>query len=554
MLKKIILPFTLACVSFFAFSQKKDSVFSSSSLQKATVYFGSGSQLMHLAKVSLNNGTQYVVIKNVATDLDINTIQINCPEQVTLLSYAHRIFEEPYQDNVIILIRKWNDSIKVLNKESDKLGKNNIIIDQSIQSITQLITNNFTTPDKKNINGEELIKLTNYYTDKVSALREKSYLLQEQRNNIAEKIADLNQKIQQAEQDATDGKTKKSGQLILHVMSSMAGTIPFECSYFTPNAGWIPTYEVRVKSSDNSMKLAYKALVSQHTGIEWKNVKLTLCTGSPMLNNYIPDLMPTYLQFYTPVLYRRYAKARMEKDEVMSAMPQMAIESNEMSDTMEIKMIAPDVSSYLEQKENHLNLNYEISLPYDIPSDDKAYSIHIKEEKLNAIYEHIAIPKMDGDAFFSAKIGNWGDLNILPGESNIILDNNYIGKSFLNPQTADDSMRISLGRDRSISINRKQIKDYTAIKKQDIKTDTHTFEISVKNNKNRKVTMVLKDQFPISKLKEIEILLIENGGGSVNNETGILEWNLSLDAGESKKFRFQYQVKYPKDKTLVESN
>jgi hypothetical protein len=64
----------------------------------------------------------------------------------------------------------------------------------------------------------------------------------------------------------------------------------------------------------------------------------------------------------------------------------------------------------------------------------------------------------------------------------------------------------------------------------------------------------LKDQFPISKLKEIEILLIENGGGSVNNETGILEWNLSLDAGESKKFRFQYQVKYPKDKTLVESN
>ena len=37
---------------------------------------------------------------------------------------------------------------------------------------------------------------------------------------------------------------------------------------------------------------------------------------------------------------------------------------------------------------------------------------------------------------------------------------------------------------------------------------------------------------------------------SVNDETGILTWKLSIAAGESKKIRFSYTVKYPKDKTV----
>ena len=194
-----------------------------------------------------------------------------------------------------------------------------------------------------------------------------------------------------------------------------------------------------------------------------------------------------------------------------------------------------------------------INLPYDIPSDEKAYSIHIKEEKLQAGYEHIAIPKLDGDPFFSAKIGNWGNLNILPGETNIILDNMYIGKSYLNPNTPDDSMRISLGRDQSIAISRKEVKDFSMVKKNETKIETHTFEITIKNNKKQAVSMELKDQYPVSKVKEIEVDLKEDGDATVNAETGLLTWKISLAPGESKKLRFQYLVKYPKDKIITET-
>jgi Domain of unknown function (DUF4139) len=37
----------------------------------------------------------------------------------------------------------------------------------------------------------------------------------------------------------------------------------------------------------------------------------------------------------------------------------------------------------------------------------------------------------------------------------------------------------------------------------------------------------------------------------VNPETGVLTWKIDLKPGESKKVRFSYSVKYPKDKKIV---
>ena len=61
---------------------------------------------------------------------------------------------------------------------------------------------------------------------------------------------------------------------------------------------------------------------------------------------------------------------------------------------------------------------------------------------------------------------------------------------------------------------------------------------------------MLKDQYPLSTSKDIEVELIEDGKASVNKDLGVLTWKLELQPGESKKIRFAYTVKYPKDKLL----
>ncbi|MEI9946691.1 MAG: DUF4139 domain-containing protein [Chitinophagaceae bacterium] len=76
----------------------------------------------------------------------------------------------------------------------------------------------------------------------------------------------------------------------------------------------------------------------------------------------------------------------------------------------------------------------------------------------------------------------------------------------------------------------------------------NTYEIIVKNNKLTDVNLLLKDQYPLSTIKEVEVKLEDGGEAIINEETGVLTWKVDLKPGESKKFRFSYTVKYPKDK------
>ena len=72
----------------------------------------------------------------------------------------------------------------------------------------------------------------------------------------------------------------------------------------------------------------------------------------------------------------------------------------------------------------------------------------------------------------------------------------------------------------------------------------------MKNNKKETINLKLKDQYPISTNEKIQVELLEDSKAEVNTETGILTWNTTLKAGESKKYRLSYKVKYPKSEVI----
>ncbi len=536
-------------------AQKKDTVYANANLTNATVYFGYGADLKHGSKANLAAGMQQLIINNVSLYPDMNTLQISCPEIVTILSYTHRIYSKPPVVVPPPTYQKSYDSIKNYQKQINIFTNDQSIKNDMVLRITKLIENNFTTPDKKNITSEELVKLTTYYTDKISLLKQQVFDLEDKKNNLNELIAAIQDRLDQLSQENKPiEQPKPVGQLILQVMSKTAGPVDFDFNYFTRNAGWVPTYDIRVKTIDNSFKLVYKAMVSQTTGLNWNGVKLNLSTSNPNQGNTIPVLSPLYLQLYVPVLYNQvtiaasaYSMEAPQLDEVVVSGAPVKKAKNLAYSTQKL-----EVKDFLTLKESQLNTNFEIDLPYDIPSDGVAYSVNIKDEMIPATYQHVAVPKLDNDAFLIAKINNWDSLSLLPGDANIIMDNVYLGKSYLNPNTTDDTLSISMGRDKRIAINRKLVKEYNKVKRNDSKIESYTYEITVKNNKKQSIDMNLSDQFPISQTKEIEVTLSDSGDAEVDNETGFLKWNVKLKPGESKKYRFSYQVKYPKDKVLQE--
>jgi hypothetical protein len=97
------------------------------------------------------------------------------------------------------------------------------------------------------------------------------------------------------------------------------------------------------------------------------------------------------------------------------------------------------------------------------------------------------------------------------------------------------------------------VKDYKSSGRGDNKTEIYNYEITIKNNKKQPVTMLIKDQIPISRTKEVEVTLTASDFTERNIETGQLSSQIQLQPGESKKIRFVYQIKYPKNKILQET-
>ena len=209
---------------------------------------------------------------------------------------------------------------------------------------------------------------------------------------------------------------------------------------------------------------------------------------------------------------------------------------------------APEVK----KTERATTVEFEIATPYTIPSNGKQYTVQVKDYELPAYYEYYCAPKLDPDAFLTAQVTGWESLNLLSGEANLFFEGTFLGKSILDVQVVEDTLDISLGRDKGIVVERKKQKDYS--KKQFIgnkKTDYRSWDISIRNKKKQRINLILEDQFPLTTNSDIEVKQESSGGANLNNDTGLLRWKMTLAKNETKQVNFKYSVKYPKRKSVV---
>lgn len=122
------------------------------------------------------------------------------------------------------------------------------------------------------------------------------------------------------------------------------------------------------------------------------------------------------------------------------------------------------VSEYTEVAEKELDATFDIDIPYTIASNNKPHSVSLKELNIPASYKYYAVPKLDPDAFLLAEVTGYEKLNLIPGEANIVFENTYVGKTFLNPYNTQDTLNLSMGRDKRITIKREKLQINPAVK------------------------------------------------------------------------------------------
>lgn len=204
------------------------------------------------------------------------------------------------------------------------------------------------------------------------------------------------------------------------------------------------------------------------------------------------------------------------------------------------------------QIENQTSVDFEIKMPYTVKSDNKSYSVDIDAYNLPAFYQYYSVPKVDKTAFLTVNITDWEKYNLLEGEANIFFEGTFVGKSLLDVRYASDTLQISLGRDKNVSVTKEKVQDFTSKKFIGTKKEeSRAWDIVVKNNKSQSINMVIYDQVPVSTLDEIKVAIQKTSGAKQNPTTGELKWEFKLEPKKSREFKLQYSVKYPKSRNLI---
>lgn len=535
-MKKFIITLLFA-IPGIALAQKP--VFTTAKVKDVTVYFNAA-EIAQSATVNIPAGTHEIVIKNIANYLNENSVQIGAPSTVTVLStqFTNDYISEYDLDESSPAIKKVRDSIKLVQKDLERLA--NIKISE-IKTIEMLDKNQQIYGQNSGLNVSELMKMVEYYKSKRTEISNSVNAITEKEKNLNALLTKLNSKL---EINTNKEEKNASGKLVLQVMNQTAGNIPLEISYLTNNARWVPFYDLRADNVTSPINMMYKAQIVQNTGVDWKKVKLTLSSGMPNQNNLAPTIRPWFLAYQQP-LYNNADYARKELQEVVvTSAPSLRGKASGIA-------AASSVSDYTLINENQLNISFDIDIPYDILSNGKVHSVALKEIQLPATYKYYAAPKFDKESFLLAEITDYGKYNLLKGEANIIFEGMYVGKTVINPGQTADTLNLSMGRDKKVSITREKITDKSGTKFLSSKKEqTFTYDITIRNNKKEAIVMKLEDQYPLSTDKEIEIELKQKDGAKVNTESGLLTWELNLKPNETKKIRISYVVKYPKDKVM----
>lgn len=504
---------------------------------KDVTVFTNGAELINKINVRLPNGSSRLFIQNVARDIDLNTVQISGPDGITVLSVS--LAKQEDAEVLSPAHRKAKDSLELI------IAKREMLVNKqsAAQGALKILNKDELLGTGAKVDLNDLTKLVDYYQSQAFDLNTTLASLKKSIEVEDKKIRTL--------QDEIRAYQGVGGQLVVQMSNSKPIQGDLYISYITYSANWNAYYDLRAKSITAPLEILYKAKVSQNTGVDWKNVKLVLSTGNPIQSGTAPLLSASFARYIDPLSSNNYfSQGSMQNRYSRGAVVKEVVEEMKLAEVADFsaKKVSLPVTNMIE---NQLSATFDIENPYDIVSNGEPHSVTLKEFSHPASFKYYAVPKMDKDAFLLADILDFERLNLVPGEANIIFENMFVGTSFLNTNITTDTLSLSMGRDKSISIKRDRIMDAKSNQTSgSSRRQTYSYEIKVRNGKSVPIEMLLKDQYPISTDKSIEIELTQSDGAIINKELGILAWNLNLKPGEVKTVRFTFTVKSPKDKVV----
>ncbi|MEN9642323.1 MAG: hypothetical protein RIR77_1512, partial [Planctomycetota bacterium] len=203
---------------------------------------------------------------------------------------------------------------------------------------------------------------------------------------------------QQLESLGGADRTERSALVLMAIPESC--TVDVELTYLVGNATWEPAYAVRAAGDRTGVTVEYDALVSQRTGEDWKDVKLSLSTAQPTRASSPPAVDPWYVDVVVPMPPVSARSPAIAADYAVSAAPEPMMEPMMAKSDSAVRKQLEEFSAAATVQETGTAVSFEIPRPVTIPTDaSKKQRTRISSFEPTAKFMYVAAPIVSESVF-----------------------------------------------------------------------------------------------------------------------------------------------------------
>ncbi|KUK13274.1 MAG: mucoidy inhibitor MuiA family protein [Synergistetes bacterium] len=424
-------------------------------------------------------------------------------------------------DDEVPAIKELKDEIRKLEEEKEKLLLKKKISDASFEILRGLM-------DKVQIDNPSD---AHAWISLVEDRTEKHF---SEVKDLDKKIGELDKKIALLKQRLKEIDTPASRRKIVAYLKLSGNTKGGKLfySYYSPRAGWFPTYKFVLRPSEKKLVVETYANLWQKTGRDWEEAHVTLASIREGVSLSPPEERSLLVD-----ISEKEAFKGERVDKLMFSMAPPQLEEKGVS-----------------FKETELGVKIDLKQVTSLPSTGEKRRVLVWKGELpiDEIF-YLCRPYLDTSVYRMASFRLVSPFDFLPGESEFWVGETFLGSEEIEGMSRNGLYKISFGSDERIEVERKATKlGETAkgiIDKSSVRE--YAYEIGVKNLTGEEIDLLLEDVFPVSMDSRIRVEL-----GRITpkeaEQTGMgqIRWRLKLSPGEEKKVTFSYKIIYPQEENI----
>jgi uncharacterized protein (TIGR02231 family) len=347
----------------------------------------------------------------------------------------------------------------------------------------------------------------------------------------------------------------------VRIEAASAGEIQLALSYLVASASWRPRYDARVEPGSGRVRLTQQALVSQHTGEEWRDVALAVSTARPSVAARLPDEPdPWYLTVIPhPPPPGPVPRMMAQRERGVTARPLAEGDAGVARMSLAAPVMAADMSD-LRPAEPEIERSgtaqvYRLPGRNDVPADGAPHTLGLGEYELPAQLEYVTEPVIAEGAHLRAAATNSSGRVLLAGELHVFQaapsGDEYVGATRLELTPEGAELPLYLGVDDNVAVKRELIErdtDRGILLQSGLRRVTIAYRVTLANHTGAAQRIILKDRLPVSQHERVKVKPLDiRPQPTARTRLEQLTWELRLEPGEERRIEWRCVVESPSE-------